>query len=113
MESRLIYAAIHSAKSKIQWKVQFESEWLYVGIEDELNKALLLQKIQETFRFEIMLIALSRKDSKQIEYKNFEEEFLPQIGAFDFVLSDLNFTKFMEFNRIGIIRIGEIQKETG
>lgn len=47
-----------------------------------------------------------RTDSKKIQYSKWKEEIIPRIGS-DFFLCDDNFSKFLEFDKVGVIRKGK------
>ena len=41
MESRLIYSVVNSGKLDLEWQKDSETEWIYIGVNDELKKEFL------------------------------------------------------------------------
>ena len=108
MDSRIIYSAINSIKHKIEWDMRSGNDWIYIGVGNEMNKELIFQKMINVFDDEKLLIALGRENSKRIVKEDFQIEIIERIEKIDFLISNESFSKFIEFNRIGIIRIGKI-----
>lgn len=108
MDSRLIYSAINSIKHKIIWENKYNNEWIYVGVDNEINEEFIYQKIEELFGTERLLLALDRNRSKVVEKADLKVTVIRNIRKENFIISDEKFKKFIEFNKIGIIRIGKI-----
>lgn len=106
MESRLIYSAANARAINLEWQKEGENEWIYIGINNELKKEFLLQKIKETFDDKSIFIVLGRTNSKEVNSENIEQEIMPIIGKENFLLCNKSFLTFIEFNSIGVIRIG-------
>jgi hypothetical protein len=106
MNSRLIYTIVNSGKLNIEWKLDIDSEWIYIGIGEELKKEKVTSQIQNIFNSENLYIVLGRENSKEILINEVNTEILNRIGNENFKICDKDFTKFIEFNKIGIMRIG-------
>lgn len=110
MDSRLIYSIINSIKHKINWENKSNDEWFYIGEEGEVNEELVYKVLVEQFDDDSLLLVLGRDSSKKIQQKDFHVEIIEKIGKVDFIISDEKFRQFLEFNKIGILRIGRINK---
>lgn len=110
MESRLIYAVVNSLKSNITWIKQSQTEWIYVGLQSELKSELINNKIKATFANQNIYLILGRSDSLEISRDNILVEILTRMGKEDILICDMKFSKFIEFNKLGIMRIGSKTK---
>lgn len=107
MDSRLLYAAINSLKHTIDWNLNSESEWMHIGIGNELKKETLLEKISHLFNKDKIFIVKGRESSREIKVVDFEQKLFSEIGKIDFILCNEKLSKFIEFNKIGVFRIGK------
>ena len=106
MDSRLIYAGA-KMRQNINWKIASEDESIHIGTGEGIKRELVLQKLEETFNDENVFISLGRRDSKELKTEEFESEVLARIGELGFIVCNKTFTKFIDFNPIGVLRIGE------
>jgi hypothetical protein len=104
----IIYSAINSVKIKVDWEIYVESEWLYIGLENEINENFIIEKIAEIFANNRIFILLGRDNSKETGVAEFQSEVFNRIGKVDFMLNNERFTRFMEFNKIRVFRIGKL-----
>ena len=104
MESRLIYLLGNSVNCK--WQINNEHEWIHIGIDEELNKEKVIKQIDKILKGENFFIVLGRTNSKEMNKSELEKEVFSRIGKENFRLSDLKFEKIIEFNNIGIMRVG-------
>ena len=108
MESKLIHKAANYVKSQVIWENQSssESEWMYIGLGDEIKKKLILEELDKIFDDEIVFLVKGRETSKIIQRESFEEELSRNVGL-NFQLCNEKFTKFAEFHEAGIMRVGK------
>jgi hypothetical protein len=112
MESRLIYSILNSGNLTIEWKNNSDKEWIYVGTDKEIKCESIANHIEEEFNEDTFYIALERTTSKELNKSEIETEVITRIGKEDFIISNLTFDKFIEFNKIGVMRIGRKKKTT-
>lgn len=109
MDSKLIYSASEGIKYKIIWvKKTPDSEWIYIGEKNNLNKQILRDTINEYFDDTTLLIAVNRKDSIHINKIDVFERIEKIIGIQDFKIWDIKFNRVIEFNKIGVMRLGKV-----
>ena len=109
MDSALIYAASDSLKFKVKWQsARPESEWIYFGAQDEVNIPLALKTINEYFADGPLNIAFGRKDSIQVNKAEIQKAIQAALGKISFFVWDKDFKRVIEFNHIGVFRIGII-----
>lgn len=112
MESRLIYSVLNSGNLKIEWRSNTEEEWIYIGTEKEIKTEKIISHIEVEFKEDSFYIALERTTSKELKKTEIEAEIITRIGNENFKISNLTFDKFIEFNKIGVMRIGRKKKTT-
>lgn len=109
MEPSLIYSASSSLKYKVAWiEISAETEWIYFGAENEVNKPIVIKSINEYFPDSHLYIALNRRDSRQANKYEIGEAIDSILGMQDFLIWDTKFKKVIEFNHIGVMRKGHI-----
>ena len=108
MESRLIYIANEKMKAKVAWSKSGDTEWIYFGAAEEVNTNIVLQKINFHFSETKLYISYTRKDSFETEKNIILDSIKNILGFEDFVIWNITFTKAIEFNKIGVLRYGEI-----
>jgi len=109
LDSRLIYESNKTYIRKVQWtrpNENPESEWLYLGLADELKKDLAFKILDEHFADDGIYLSHERGDSFQTTITDFKAKVDKYIGTLDFTLWDLNFSKVIQFNKVGILRRG-------
>ncbi len=68
MAPSLIYSASKSVKHKINWITKTaESEWTYFGIQNDTNKPLVIQSINEYFIDSSLYLVLDPKESYKVQ----------------------------------------------
>lgn len=109
MDSRLIYEANKTYHNKIEWLMpsnKSESEWIYINFE-EINSENFIQEIAESFlKSEILFVSLTRNESFQTEKTNIIAKIKEYLGIQDFSIWNQEFSKVLEFNKMGIFRKG-------
>lgn len=109
MESRLIHISSSTYLSKVKWELPFEgadSEWVYFGLGNELDLALVEKVIDQHLQSEELMLDLGRHRSRQINSRAMIREFGEIIAVSGFVLWDTNFRSVIQFGQIGIFRKG-------
>lgn len=103
---------MNSGNLKIEWENSSEEEWIYIGTEEEVKSEIILGHIDDEFKEDSFYIALERTTSKKLKKTEIEAEIITRIEKEDFKISNLSFDKFIEFNKIGLMRIGRKKKTT-
>ena len=109
MEPSLIYSANKSLKYKINWiKLTAETEWIYFGAQNETDKPLVIQSINEYFTDTSLYLILDRKESCKAEKYEIGKVIEDILGSQNFFIWDTTFKKVIEFSPIGVMRRGYI-----
>lgn len=111
MESRLIYIANEKIKSKVAWFKPTDTEWIYFGATTEINKSIVQQRIDSHFSETILYIAHTRLGSFETEKNIILDKIKNILGYENFVVWNISFSKAIEFNKIGVLRYGEVGSE--
>ena len=109
MDSRIIYEANKTYHNKIEWLIpstKSESEWIYLNIEVTNSENFIQEIIESFFESEILFVSLTRNESFQTEKNNIISKIKEYIKTQDFSIWNQEFSKVLEFNKIGIFRKG-------
>ncbi|MGH2666652.1 hypothetical protein [Flavobacterium sp.] len=104
MDSRIIYETNKTFHNKIEWLITLpksESEWIYLNSENSIQEI-----IESYFESEILFVSLTRNESFQTEKTNIVGKIKDYIKNQDFSIWNQEFSKVLEFNKIGIYRKG-------
>lgn len=111
MESRIIFESNKTYISKVAWlrkSEQLESEWVHYGKGDKLNIDLIIKAIKTHLENNILQVSVSRQNS----FSTTKEDFLTAtdklLGTDNFEVWDYDFKKVIQFNNIGVFRVGSI-----
>jgi hypothetical protein len=109
LDSHLIYAASDAIKKKVRWiKATSDSEWIYFGDNDEVDKESALESICKYFKGDTLYVAFTRKESAQVAKSNIEQAINNLLGFQNFLIWDAEFQTVIEFNKIGTLRHGQL-----
>jgi len=109
LESRSIYKVSHSI-NKINWlnPTIENGAWIYIGTGDEIRRELIFTSINEHFTNSVLYVSWTRNGSKEVSKADIERSIDDILGVYDFSIWDINFKKVIEFNKSGVMRIGEV-----
>jgi hypothetical protein len=105
MDSKNIFILSQTYSNKINWeKVNPDSEWTFIGGDKMKAKDLL----DSFFNNELSLyLIIDRHNSKQDNKPYIFEKIKEYLEQRDFLIWDLNFNKIIEFNKVGVYRVGK------
>ena len=107
MESRLIYESNKIYIDKIIWNIcRNDSEWIFLGIDEETDEKKLQKIINENFQEESLYFVTTRNDSVQISKKDISKKLAENFRDIDIIIWNESFNKAIEFNKHGVFRIG-------
>ena len=94
---------------KVTWeKVTLDSEWIYIGAENEINKQLVINTIFKQLSGDVLHFALSRPNSISINKSEMDKILFGLLSGGSFLIWDINLKKVVELNSIGTMRCGQI-----
>lgn len=103
MESRELYKATEHLKNSISWN----PDWIHFGTAYEIDFNLIERTIKQLFGSEDFYLVHERTNSRQIKNSRTTDEIKELLGNSNFQLWNLELSKAIEFNNIGVMRIGE------
>lgn len=101
MDSRLLYSTTNALSHKLTW-----NDWIHFGIQHENSYSIVQDNISSHFGEEQMYLVYERNNSGELKVKI--ELFNSILGTSNFFLWNTELTKAIEFNKIGILRVGEL-----
>ena len=104
MDSRIIYESNKTYHYKIEWlmpTIGSESEWIYLNNENSIQ-----EMIESYFDSEILFVSFTRNESFQTEKTNILGKIKEYLKTQNFSIWNKEFSKVLEFNKIGIYRKG-------
>ncbi len=107
MDSRIIYESAKTYIQNIAWvkpKNSTDSEWVYIDTQNNIDN--IIKIIQNFLISDQLYVAINRQESFEIDKKLTLNNIKSYIGTVDFSIWDFQFNKVIEFNKIGIYRIG-------
>ena len=111
MESRLIYKLTRYRTNDIEihWlNSTFENgAWIYIGDGEQINREFVLKKINEHFTDNILYVSWTRNESIEMSKENIESAIKGILGEHDFSIWDSKLRKVIQFNKNGVMRLGE------
>jgi hypothetical protein len=111
LDSRLIYHIDAFYHLKVRWSrpgLKSDSEWIYSGLHEDFKKELVVESIMRHFRNDITLyLKLERKNSMSISRSDLISRLTGLIGK-DIRIWDDKFEHVIEFNKVGVFRLGTI-----
>ena len=112
MESRLLYKATEALSTKLNWLNSGTEEWIHFGTDEHVNRNLVNQKISEHFGGENLYLTFERTNSGLVSNSETQRLFTSILGVKSFFLWNIQLNRAIEFNRIGILRLGTLQQQT-
>ena len=108
MDSRLIYAASERMTSHIVWTKETETEWIYFGADKDVNLEKVSKIIDGHFSESILLVCWTRQGSFETNKDDILITTRNILGYHDFVIWNSSFDHAIEFNKIGVLRCGQV-----
>lgn len=111
MEARLIFESNKAYLPKVGWlrpTDNSDSEWIHIGTGKKLDRKLIGGKIDTHIGSKLLFVCSTRTTSHQIDKNLFETQLNSLVDISDFTLWDEEFKRVIEFNHIGVLRLGII-----
>ena len=106
MDNHLVYTVSKRLITHVAWQETDNIGWLYCGLSGDLKTDLLRESINEHFESEKIYFVLDRKQTSELDTVNAIANIASNIDKRNFSLWSMDFKKVMDFNKIGIFRIG-------
>lgn len=103
MEPDLIYSASSHMKNVVNW-----NEWKYCGIGADIEKDVIDNMVKEYFEESTLYFVSNRKESGKINKDDLLERVKKELGQNELFVWDVNFSKVIEFSKIGVMRSGYV-----
>jgi hypothetical protein len=87
MTSKIIFAASDKMKYKVHYPtVTTDTEWIYFGIDAEINKGIVFESITTHFSGSILYIAVTRTTLFETDMLNVLNSIENILGVFNFII---------------------------
>lgn len=106
MDSKNTYISYQHYLKAIKWEMHGDSEWIYIGAEEEFNEERVGELIRTFFEETELYLITDRHNSSHIE-KNLATAKIKKFIVPAPALANKDFSKIMEFIGIGIVRKGQ------
>ena len=106
LDSKNINISFKRYSNDINWVMCGESEWIYVGAEEELDEAKITKLLNSFFEESELYLITDRHNSLLIQKEEAVTKVLEFINKHNPALANTDFSKIMEFNKIGVVRLG-------
>ena len=106
MDSKNIYISYQHYFKAITWEKHGDSEWIYVGAEEDFNEEKVGELIRTFFEESELYLITDRHNSCHIE-KSLATAKIRNFMVPAPALANKGFSKIMEFIGIGIVRKGQ------
>lgn len=106
MDSKNIYISYQHYSNEVEWEMHEESEWIYFGAKEEFKKEKAIELIYSFFEESELYFITDRRSSILIEKNIGIEKIMEAIDEYDPALANVDFSKIMEFDKIGVVRKG-------
>jgi hypothetical protein len=103
MDSREMYNATNHLTTLVTW----DKDWVHFGTEDEVKFDLVKTLIKDHLNDNELLFIHHRTNSGQYNHKIIIDSITHLLGKEDFLLWTTTMDKVIEFNKIGVLRLGQ------
>ncbi|QMU28800.1 calponin homology domain-containing protein [Adhaeribacter radiodurans] len=111
MDSKNIHISFRRYLNYINWEMHEESEWIFVGVKEEFNKTETTKILNAFFEESELYLIIDRHNSFLIQKEEAITKVLEFIKEHNPTLVNMDFSKIMEFSKIGVIRLGNRKLE--
>lgn len=110
MEPRLIFEANKTYQYKISWNKpeHLDSEWIAFKTDEPQAVVELIEHIVNYLDSQVLHVSIGRHDSETLDQPNIRTFIEPLLNEQDFAIWDEHFKKVIDFNKIGVYRLGII-----
>ncbi|MBK9982075.1 MAG: hypothetical protein IPP15_06540 [Saprospiraceae bacterium] len=113
MDSRLIFISSKTFQSKIEWEQTKypDSEWSAIKSDILSAKEQVYQIIVNFFDSDILHVSIGRKNSFTTNKNQILSQIETLINQSNFYIWNERFTSTIEFNKIGVLRCGQVSRQ--
>jgi hypothetical protein len=101
VDSKQLYIAARHLNPTMTW-----DDWIHFGTEKEIKNELIEELINYFLADNILNLVHNRQDSGPIERSEVSGRIAVLLGQENFQLWNLSLTKAIDFNRIGVLKLG-------
>jgi len=110
LESRELHKAASYLLHKVDW-LDVPNEWKHHGLQDELNLDLILSFVEQHCPgYDSLYLVDQRENSRALARSELKSILLSIIGQSNFFLWNLELTRVIEFQKMGVLRLGAFAK---
>jgi len=110
MDSKNIFIASNRFLQNVSWENSgTESEWKYCGLNEKIKSQTLESEMFSFFNCNELYLITNRNDSRIINLSECIEFLSKNLEKYEITFSNISFTAFMVFNKIGVYKLGKIK----
>ena len=109
MKSYIIFQINKTLIPKVEWmklSPEDEIEWQCIRVEKGLEIKVFKEIVKNHLTTDFFIFSLSRKGSTKISFSQLIDRILLEYETQNFTVWDENFQNVIEFNNVGIYRVG-------
>ncbi len=110
MDSKSLYISTRYLFSKVSWIQHGPNEWISLWAGNEIHEQLINDLFIKNFPDQEVYLVQGRNNTKPTSLKHIMVTIKPLLGTETFEIWNLNLTLLIEFNKIGVLRIGKINE---
>ena len=107
LDSRLLHKTVSHLKPKVNWLDGPLNDWKLHGLNEELNLERITSSIDNHFKAGPIYLVNERTNSKAYTREELNNAVLKVIGKYDFTIWNIALDRVIEFNKIGVFRLGK------
>ncbi|SEW51862.1 hypothetical protein [Chitinophaga arvensicola] len=107
MDTKNIFIACSHYAGRIKWVMHNRNEWSYIGVGDDYNEDKVNKIIAQHFPDSTIYLVIDRHHSFLTPTATAAQTIREPLQKNNLTLSNLDFTKMMVFDRIGVVKYGE------
>lgn len=109
LDSRLLHKTVSHLIQSVTWLDGPLIDWKYHGLDNDLNFERIRSAIDNHLKSSQIYLVYNRTDSSAYNRNELESHLNGIIGCNDFTLWNIELTRVIEFNKIGVYRLGELE----
>ena len=94
--------------TKIKWPEDENLGWTYYGAEDKVKLDIVMETLNRHFSDDSLYVCWTRQNCFEVSKENILSEVNNILGYEDFRIWNKSFTRAIQFNKIGVLKCGEV-----
>ncbi|MDB5223906.1 MAG: hypothetical protein JWN83_2573 [Chitinophagaceae bacterium] len=109
MDSKIIFIASHHNITKMNWETFGDNDWVYCGVDKDFEDDKVFKFISDFFTEPEIFVVIDRNNSFETSPELSVDIIKKHLSNSEVILCNKEFTKMVEFNKIGVMKRGVIK----